>query len=1684
MNQNSRFWKRAAIAFLAINAAGWAVTALRSPRPPAPAPCAYAATNALPAAAASVRVVGNVMIVTNDVTNAVAAPTPLSLYASRIADGPGGAPALFLGFRGNVDPAAIAPYIRIEPECDFEVRHQSTRWKDDILLVGDFPRGSSHTVTVLAGCPADDTRFAPVAEDIVRVFNVPHLSPSANFADPGRHLSPEDGAAVVRVETVNVPSVQLSLRRLRDANLHALVRSTRRRWWATEPNSDDVEDLSGPVFGPVTLDTSAALDETRVVEADLAACLPGGKPRHGVFLATLHSDKTGDQHRLVVLSDIALTARLGDDRLLVWATSISTAKPLAGARVVVVSRSNAVLGETVAGEDGVATFPLRPDRKDDTPLYVTATLGDDTSYLDLEDSSSETDSKLPSALPDDTRHPGDEAYEAFVYAPRDIVRPGETLPVKAVFRDMRGRLPGTFPVALRLVRPDGREAAATNAVLSALGTAEASFAIARDWPTGRWRVSATLPGPADEADELGGLSVKVEEIVPPQIKVAVEPASKGPLAPGSDAAATLRADYLFGAPAAGLSYEARIRFEATPFAPKGWDGYRFGDKARDEGLLRYISLGRNALDDAGRATLTAAVPADFTPPSAATAVFSATVYQPGGRSVSAWATSPVAPVPWYVGLRRAADGELEEGGSAYVDVALVAPDGSPLATNLALQVSLERIDTTWNWRRNDNGDWTWERHVDIHPVAEAARALDVEGGRATLSQTFPRDGEYRLRVADPGTGASTTLDFHVALPGRSWRPAGADGTPFAVSLATDRDAYAPGELVTLSVKAPFAGRALLTLEGDGEWRHRVVELAEAETTLQFPVDDPDVPSLRATLTVVRPDEAVPAGEDAALPKVLRAAGSVLVRVVRPERALDVALDAPAEMLPCGKLAVSARVLSGGRPEAGAEVTFAAVDEGICSLTSFRTPDPLAWANAPRWRHVGQFDIFRRLLPRFGKGRAVADSHIGGGSAALLSQRLNPLGRANRFRLVALWSGTVATDTNGVARAEFDVPEFAGSLRVMAVAVGAARYGSATGKVLVRRPVTVVPTLPRFVAPGDVFDATVEFHNTTDRRALLRFEAAAVAGVPVEGGVAETLLLKPGQNAARTLRFRAARETGVATFLFRVADGARSGAAPYEERVELPVRPAASYETRSVHGILRPGEAFRAADAAGGPLIGATASLSCAAHLGAELGPALDYVVRYPYGCLEQTVSGAFPLLYLRDLAGGIRPDLFRSTLSREYVDAAIARVAAMQRLTGGFTFWMHGDGEIYRWGSLYATHFLVEAKKAGRPVPAETLRAALDHVCALLSNTALDDTRENQELRAYAAFVATLGGREAAARPWTARLFERRANLSRYARACLAAALLSGGRPADATTILGEGDPLAAPDDEGRDFGELLNSPVRDLALVLSVQCDLDPDAPLAAEAAERLLARRSSRGCWDTTQENAMALMALGKYVRATLRAPEGAAPPAGEFRSSPRDDAAAFVLDKEFAWHGATAADDAVLRNTGDAPFRYVFTVAGIPAEPPVAEIREGLAVAREFLDARTGKSLNPRKDGTWEFARGDLVAVRLVVSADAGADQVVVSDLLPAGLEIENPALATSEARPGWMGKKEDDAGWLRNRDIRDDRILLFSGPFSGRREYVYLARVVSAGEFTLPAVEAEAMYAPALRARGLPGKVVVR
>jgi uncharacterized protein YfaS (alpha-2-macroglobulin family) len=894
------------------------------------------------------------------------------------------------------------------------------------------------------------------------------------------------------------------------------------------------------------------------------------------------------------------------------------------------------------------------------------------------------------------------------------------------------------------------------------------------------------------------------------------------------------------------------------------------------------------------------------------------------------------------------------------------------------------------------------------------------------------------------------LKFFVSAGDAEWVDWAKD-KPAEVQLSLDRTDYLPGDTAKLAVKAPFSGQALLTVESDRVLEQRVVTLAGNTAEFEIAVKPDYAPNVHCVLSLIRPATAE------SVWSAHRAVGSALLKVVTTGHRLAVGVAVPATIRPQSQLAVKVTAADeAGKGVAGAEVVVMAVDEGICMLTDYETPDPLNFFQRTRGLGVTLADIYGELMPISEDVSDSTVSHTGGDGGDSPRRRLNPI-KASRFKPVALWKSGLITDTNGEATVLLDVPELTGELRVTAVAFTRSAYGATKEPVTVKRPLVVQAGLPRFLAPGDRCRMGLAVYNETG--AAIEAKWRVTCGGPLTAEQSEgTLALKAGGEATVPVGLVAGDKPGKGLCSIEVSAGAEK----YSETFQMAVRPVVAGETRSISGEIKSGASVRIRTPAGWlPGTGYFEAV-VTGQPDVRLKGGLDWLLRYPYGCSEQTVSSALPLLYLGDLMERVRAGGLGEVDVGPFVMAGVYRVLSMQVSSGGFALWPDSQKED-RWVSVYATHFLVEARKAGHAVPEDRLEAALAHLRELLE-------RREPANRAYMCHVLALAGRPE--QGWVSRLAESAGELSAADRAHLAAALLAGGKPREAVKLLGEfgvpvvtAIPVQASGYESR---------TRAVALALSVWLDIEPGNEQVARLVQELDGLQvADRDWWGTTQENALALMALGKFAR--LRRPDRT-PFAGEL--VPAGLAAVpFNSRTNLTWRSAMPGSVSELEviNRGPGSCWYGVRMDGVPAAGEVKEEDSGVAIRREFL--KPDGSIC----GTKTFQQGELVVVRLTLETRGEVlNNLVIEDLLPAGWEVENPALATARTMD-WV---KAETSWCVHRELRDDRVLLFTGSVAGKVEYFYTVRVVTPGRFVLPPVRVEAMYRPEIHSVSGAGEVVVK
>lgn len=1538
-----------------------------------------------------------------------------------------------LRFSSPVSAAVVEKHLTIDPAVP--VRLSSDR--NQVSVIGALKPGSTYRLALGQGLPATDE--AVLREPWQAEVALPDLEPSVDFQSQGMFLSAA-GEHAVALESVNVPRVRFAVDRVYLNNLFFLLQyggfSQGESGWFGE-----VQRALGDRLKDQTFAVQGGRNQRAVTRVDLDGWIDADEP--GLYRVS--AGKPGDwqaAQRWILLTDLGLVAKRGaGGEVLVWVASLRDLAPVQGAQVTLLSDQNQPIGS--GRTDGSGFWRLRqpdlvPGPEGTRPYLITVENGDDFTFLLFDSMAVDLGGLDVGGAP----APG-EGYTAFLYGERDLYRPGETAKGLAVVRDGRLQPPPSMPALLRHRDPQGRELETFRLETDARGLAPFTLDLPAFAATGHHVLELVI---AEKV--VGQYRFQVEEFIPDRIEVRVEPpqgATWPRTGPGEELAYAVQGNWLFGAPASGLAVESRVRLVDSTFSAAGFEGFSFrnGERQMDD---REVLAAQGQLDDDGRAGFAVTVPTGAPVPSTLDAVITARVQEQGGRGVTALTRVPVHPYPYYLGLRRTAEDWPDPGTEVEVEYVAVDPAGKPLPSG-GLRADL--FEDRWNTvlRRTPSGTWRYDSSRD--PVLVSSQAIPAGQPRGTFRVKPPRYGAYRVVLTDPATQASSQVEFYAAGWGTSpW----AIKNPGRLELDLDREEYAPGDTAVVQVRAPFSGKLLVTVERDRVFETQVHTLTGNTARLEIPIRDDYRPNAYVTATLVRPVGDLEPGSAG------RAFGAVPLPVDRAANRLDPEIRAPEEVRPETELAVEVRT----RP--GAVVTLAAVDEGILQLAAQRTADPFSFFYRKLALGVGSFDTFSLTLPEVPGGPAG-----GGEGAEGMAQYVRTEG-IRRVEPVAFWSGPLVADAEGVVRTRFRLPEFQGALRLMAVAVDGARFGASEQRARVRSPLVLLTTLPRILSFQETLKVPVTVRNDTGRDGAVEIALQAEGPVQVQAPAAQTLEIPNGRertvyfevktgNAPGDARFTATAAGNGERSRSRTGVGVRADLPPIaREQVGTLERPVT--ELAFNQSGYRPGTVRRELRVGPFPVV--------------QLSGKLRHLLTYPYGCLEQTVSAAFPLIYLGDLAKALAPDLLDPAKTptgaqppadpAEAVQHALRRIAGLQLPNGGFALWP-GARETHPWGSLYATHFLVEARRAGHPADPSLHNRAVEYVARQVK---AKGTYGSDELKrtAYGLYVLARAGRADLGTMDFLREKHRQA-LHPESKALLAAAYAAAGNPQaveDLTARLDEVEAVA------RQTGGNFDSTIRNRALLLLALLDAAPRSPRIPELVKRLTRDAGEVESW-TTQEEAFALLALGQFAQRQ--------------QSLPAFSGTVTVDGKRM---GTFGNETVTIPLKGDGPARievtggfqpgtiyYSVLTRGIPTDEAFRPEAQGLEIAREVL-TRDGKAADLKN-----VRQGDLLVLKVRVRSTAGPlHNVAVVNLLPTGLEVENPRLKTTEQLP-WIA----DANLIpRHLDLRDDRILIFTDlPANSWQNLYTLVRAVAPGEFRLPPVYAEAMYDPGVHAVGARGAVVV-
>jgi len=1516
-------------------------------------------------------------------------------------------------------------------------------------------------ITLLKGLPAQGGESLAANADVDFTFG--EKPPFVSFVGEGVILPREDADGVA-IETINVSKLRIEVWRVVDRNL------VRKSISAPEPTGegdypsdygdDSAEGEGVKVWsGDVAVKGEGGQRTTTVFP--LGAVLKEMKPGAYVIKARDFSGRGADDkddddsgtppaqaRRWIVFTDMALSAYEGSQALDVVVRSLQTARTLAGVRVALMARNGETLAETKSDGSGRVRFDrplLDGEGAADAKMVMAYGPQGDLAVLDLDRAPVDLSKQgVGGRTGEPAGRTAAAVVDGFLYADRGIYRPGETVRLNALLRDAEAKAVKDRKGAIVVRRPSGVEFRRYPFDKAPLGAVTVDVAIPKGAPRGRWKASLEIEGLDQPA---GDLAFSVEDFAPQRLAVDISGNEAVPLGAGETRNVSVAARFLYGAAGAGLQTqaEARLKVDANPFPQ--YEDYQWGDQ-REAFEEKFLDLGQSVTDGDGRAVLalSSAEAGDTAQPLQAD--FTASVFEPGGRPVRESLKLKVRAKPVYLGV-KVDPGDGGGRGDPLVNLDVIAVDAAGrkiAAPGVAYSLIAERWD--YDWFQQD-GRWQWRRTSRDAVIARGT--MNVAAGQPARLARRLGWGDYRMELAGPG-GAKTVIRF-----ASGWGSAAKDvEAPDFVRVTAGTQVYGQGDTVEITLKPPYAGEAQVAVATDRLIDLKTVSVGPDGTTVRLKTNAAWGGGAYVLVSVIQPRDAVTS------PKPRRALGLVYVPLDPRNRKLAVDIATPAKVGSKAALDVPLTIKGAGF-RGKAHVTLAAVDEGVLRLTRFESPDPVKWFFGKRALTLDYRDDYGRLLdPNLG-----APANINFGADEIGGEGLT----TTPIRTIALWSGVVTTDAGGHATVHLPAPDFNGELRLMAVAWTDDAVGGASKPLTVREAVVADLNLPRFLAPGDHSFATLELHNLEGRVGQYVAELKAQGGIVAAFRKAFQLAL--GQRVAERIPFDAPSRAGVGHVGFNVTGPGFSTGRDYPIETRLGWSPI----TRTTTALQKPGEAFTPAAALLSGLAAGDVRLqvSYSPFRGFDPAPIAQALNRYPYGCTEQLVSGAYPLLYAPELTAD--PKIRRSSAA---LNQAVGKLLDRQTLDGAFGLWRVGDGEADAWLGAYATDFLLEAQRMGAPVPQAALDKALNAMRSLSrpegwtsvsyrteypgwwASSEEASKKATKTLRsrasAYALYVLAKAGRGDLARLRWWHDVQMKSEDSPIAKAHVAAGLALMGDRARARSAFRQ----AVRSLGYREDSDWYQSPLRDVAAVIA----------LAYEAGETDIARslqgRLENAVKDpdalNTQEQARLLQAAHYMFRAagTIRIDAKGAIPVSAAGGAPR-------------WAVGRLAD-AHFVNAGKGALWRMVTVSGRPVSAP-APASEGITLSKSLLGFSGGR-VDPAA-----LRQGDRVIVLISGrSGQARSTALVVDDALPAGFEIET-VLGADDAQNGpfkFLGKLSDaDA-----QESRDDRyVAAMDLPGNDSFAFAYIARAVTPGDYLLPGAEARDMYRPSLHARTAAGRTAI-
>ncbi|MGZ3766588.1 MAG: alpha-2-macroglobulin family protein, partial [Mucilaginibacter sp.] len=1317
--------------------------------------------------------------------------------------------------------------------------------------------------------------------------------------------------------------------------------------------------------------------------------------------------------RNIIASNIGLIAKRGNDNsMLVAVTNILTAKQMSGVSLELLDYQKQVLYKGTSDADGMAKFDLK--RK---PYLLVATKGAEKGYLKLDDGSS-----LPLSRFNVGGDQIQSGLKGFIYGERGVWRPGDSIFLSFILEDKLKTLPADHPVEFEFYNPDGQLYKRITQTKSVDGFYSFHTATETSSRTGNWTAKVKVGGASFEK------KIKIETIMPNRLKLNLSFGGATELVKGSTTNGTLDAHWLFG----GIAQNLKAKVDAF-LSPQKTSFKSYPDYVFDDPTLAFNTQTQTIFDGRLNANGTAAVNADINiekqAPGQLKANFVVKVFEPGGNFSLQTLSLPYNVYQGYVGIKTPQGSDLSgmlfTGRDNQIDVADVDTKGNAFNGTRNVQLELYRVQWRWWWDQTGNelSNFTQDKYNKLIKT----ETIRLTNGRGKWNLHIDQEdwGRYLIKVTDAVTGHSSGKIIYVDWPNWSERLQQTNPTEASMlSFTSDKTNYKVGEQATLTIPTMSDGRALISFEnGSKVLKTTWIDTRKGQTQYSFKIDESMSPNVFVNVTLLQRH----AQTKNDLP--IRMYGAVSLTVDNPETILKPVISMAAKLRPETPSAITVSEAS------GKEMTYtvAIVDEGLLDITNYKTPNPHETFYAREALGVKTWDLFDYVLGAYGGGLERILS-IGGDGTGGANKNVS----INRFKPVVKFLGPFHLDKGEKQTQHFTLPQYIGSVKAMVIAGHEGSYGYAEKAVPVKKPLMILATLPRVLGPTEKVELPVTVFALENNIKTVTVTVQSNAFSNLAGNNSKSVTFTKTGDQLVTFDLDVKDFIGVG----KVKIIAKSGSETAAYDVELNVRNPNPSITKITEKELKPGEAWTTAYTAIGMTGTNKATLEVASIPPLNLGKRLDYLIEYPYGCVEQTTSSAFPQLYLNQI---LDLDPEQKAETERNIRATIARLKNFQVSDGGLSYWPDG-GDANEWGTNYAGHFMLAAQSKGYSLPIGFLEQWKKFQKLKALSWAPDPHRfyGDDLVQAYRLYLLALARSPELGAMNRLREFQ---YLSIEAKWRLAAAYKLAGQPEIGLQMIAGLPTTIKPYNSM--YGTY-GSDLRDEAMILETLTLLGQQQ--RASGLLHTVAARLSQDDWYSTQTTAYSLIAIAEYC--------GINKSGGKLEFSYNLEN---VSSKSYMWQARLASNGGkvTIKDNGSNKLYVRLIQRGQPtaaqdvqsiSKPDILQMRVGYFTLG-------GKPIDPAKlkQGT------DFVAqVNIKNPGKRGRyDNLALTQIFPSGWEIINtPMMNDDEA----FKSSESDY-----RDIRDDRVNTYFGVPAGKEvTYYVMLNAAYAGKYYLPATSCQAMY----------------